>query len=148
MYAMDALLLVTKDTITELDLMIIKAANELGQMVAVVRTHAVPSAESIMRDREVDPRTAVKFMREEVANNFKLQAKGERCRMFFCDRWLFNPSDAATKYRDHPIVKSLPGGCMDEVKLLEFLAEMHEHRSEVKNGKYTAHGQPSKSPRC
>lgn len=128
LYAMDLLLLVYKDTVSEVFLNVIQAAAERRQSVVIVRTNSVPTARSIMSERSVSAEDALLQLRREVRSNLRENLGGLGVpvpEVYIVDRFLFSDQAAVQMYdtNDAVVLTLSRAEKTDEERLMEFLAE-------------------------
>lgn len=130
LYACDGLLLVTRDTILEVDGHIIKQAQLAGQKVAIVRTHAEPQIKGLMRSRGMSAEAAAYTLKRSMFDNMveELRRYGASADVdiFFVDRWAFCEENF---YQENGIRLGSSDGLLDEPKLLMWLAGLERERS-------------------
>jgi hypothetical protein len=130
LYACDGLLLVTKDTILEVDVHIIKQAQIAGQRVAIVRTHAEPQIRSLMRSQRMSAEKAAWTLKFSIFQNMvkELGRYGatQDVSMYFVDRWAFCEEDF---YRNNGLHLGSLDGLLDEPELLKWLAGLERERT-------------------
>lgn len=130
LYAADALLLVVRDTILDVDAHIILQAQQTGQRVAIVRTHAEPQIKSLMRSRGLSAEAAAFALKRAMFDNMvgELNKCGAspNVDIYFVDRWAFAQENF---YADNGIKLGSTDGLLDEPKLLKWMMELERDRS-------------------
>jgi hypothetical protein len=129
LYAADALLLVVRDTILDVDAHIIKHAQLTGQRVAIVRTHAEPQIKSLMRSRKLTAEAAAYALKRAMFDNMvgELNKCGAKpnVEIFFVDRWAFAEENF---YANNGIQLGSADGLLDEPQLLEWMKDLERDR--------------------
>jgi hypothetical protein len=130
LYACDGLLLVTRDTILEVDAHIIKQAQLAGQRVAIVRTHAEPQIRNLMRCERVTAETAACKLKLAMFQNMwkELRRYGASTDvdMYYVDRWAYSEEDF---YRNNGLHLGSSDGLLDEPLLLKWLVGLERERT-------------------